>query len=80
MKPVKSLKPNGLGLYDMSGNAWEWCQNGFYVYGQEADDQTEWRMMRGGSAASHWDACRVSNRSKIPASSLKSTFGFRLAL
>ena len=79
MKPVRSLKPNVLGLYDMCGNAWEWCRNGFYVYG-EPEEQGEWRMMRGGSAASHWDACRVSNRSKIPASNVKSTFGFRLAI
>ena len=79
MKPVKSLRPNGLGLYDMSGNAWEWCRNGFHLYGKE-EVHDEWRVMRGGSAASLWDACRVSNRSKIPATSVKSTFGLRLAL
>ena len=79
MKPVKSLRPNGLGLYDMSGNAWEWCRNGFYTYGRD-EVNDEWRVMRGGSAASLWDACRVSNRSKIPATSVKSTFGLRLAL
>ena len=83
---VKSFQPNELGIYDMSGNAWEWCQDNFAKY--TAEDQVdpcailpgETFVMRGGSAASKWDACRVANRSKLPGSSLKATFGFRLAL
>ena len=86
VQPVKSFAPNELGIYDMSGNAWEWCQDSYAPYTQ--DDQTdpyvniegENRVMRGGSAASRWDACRVSNRSNIPASTIKATFGLRLAL
>ncbi len=83
---VKQFQPNELGIYDMSGNAWEWCQDSPYTY--TAEPQTdpctvsagELRIMRGGSAASKWDACRISNRSKIPACNVKSTFGFRLAI
>lgn len=30
--PVASFRPNSLGLYDMSGNAAEWCINWFYRY------------------------------------------------
>lgn len=76
---VKTKKPNELGLYDMSGNAWEWCQDAYAPYGGQAADNGV-KVNRGGSAASRWDACRVSNRSKIPADNPKGTFGFRLAI
>jgi sulfatase modifying factor 1 len=37
LAPVKQYAPNGYGLYDMSGNAWEWCQDwydpGYYTIG-----------------------------------------------
>jgi len=77
--PVALHQANELGIYDMSGNAWEWCQDYFGAYGKEVTP-SEWHMMRGGSAASPWNACRVSNRSKIPAVNTKGTFGFRLAI
>lgn len=76
---VARMQANELGLYDMSGNAWEWCQDCFGAYGQPAE-KSEWHVMRGGSAASPWNACRVSNRQKVPATNVKGTFGFRLAL
>ena len=84
--PVKKYLANELGIYDMSGNAWEWCQDSYAPYSEAVvtdpyvNEPVEMRVMRGGSAASRWDACRVSNRSGIPASSMKGTFGFRLAL
>lgn len=86
VQPVMSFAPNELGIYDMSGNAWEWCQDSYAPYPSE--DQTDPyvnlpganKVMRGGSAASRWDACRVSNRSSIPAGTIKATFGLRLAL
>ena len=70
--PVKSAKPNELGLYDMSGNAWEWVQ-GPYGDGMSC-------VLRGGSCASRSAACRVSNRQAMLPGQVKDTFGFRLAL
>jgi len=76
---VRSLSRNELGLYDMCGNAWEWCLDAYAPYGKEPEDAGV-KVMRGGSAASRWDACRVSNRQAMPADNLKGTFGFRLAI
>lgn len=72
-KPVKvaSKKPNELGLYDMSGNVWEWVRGGYDEF---------LAVMRGGSRLSHSSACRVSNRQAMDPRFTKDTFGFRVAL
>ena len=51
---VKVLAPNGLGLYDMSGNVWEWCQDWLVSYDPAAADNPmipapTMRVYRGGS-------------------------------
>ena len=83
---VATKKPNELGIYDMSGNVWEWCNDYGENYGNDAQtnpvgpEEGSMRVMRGGSCASKWDACRISNRSFIPPENVKSTFGLRLAI
>ncbi|MCR5622557.1 MAG: formylglycine-generating enzyme family protein [Treponema sp.] len=51
---VKSKKANGLGLYDMSGNAWEWCWDEY--------ENSETRIVRGGSCNFYSSGCAVSYR------------------
>lgn len=71
---VASHKPNELGLYDMSGNAWEWVQ------GRYASGDSSTGVLRGGSHRSKSIACRVSNRMGVDLGAHTDTFGFRLAL
>ena len=75
---VKTKSPNELGIYDMSGNAWEWT---YSRYGKLGSDLTSGDyVQKGGSFKSPWSACRVSNRQDVPPGSTKSTFGFRIAI
>jgi formylglycine-generating enzyme required for sulfatase activity len=44
--PVGSYAPNNLGIYDLGGNVWEWCED---KYGSEDKYIKNWRVQRGGS-------------------------------
>jgi formylglycine-generating enzyme required for sulfatase activity len=65
MHPVGSLKPNALGLFDMHGNAWQWCQDVFEVRGNEDIEDVKnsnRRVLRSGSFS--YDARLVRSASR----------------
>lgn len=83
-KQVKTKSPNELGLYDMSGNVWEWCQDCHYDSGSQANPQGassgSHRVLRGGSWCSFSRHCRVSFRRYNDPDYRNDDRGFRLCL
>ena len=70
--PVGTYAPNGYGLYDMAGNVWEWCVDGY-----KRDFSR--RVLRGGGWADTKTFLRVANRDSLPPTYTNSTYGFRCA-
>lgn len=76
--PVGSLRPNALGIYDMTGNVHEWCSDYYLGEGEVADSITSERAFRGGSWLSDERHCRISNRNHTSPETTNYTLGFRL--
>jgi formylglycine-generating enzyme len=84
--PVGDRKANELGLYDMSGNVMEWCQNwsGPYLPSAQTDPQGPdvgvYRVLRGGAWSSEARFCRTAFRFSGTPTYRYYFGGFRLAL
>jgi sulfatase modifying factor 1 len=85
--PVGSFKGNAFGLYDMNGNAGQWCQDryGEYEKGAAPRDPTgakegDLRVLRGGTWGVKPAHCRSANRSRNDPGSRIGSCGFRVVV
>ena len=83
---VGTKQPNALGLYDMSGNVWEWCNDLYDMYSDKAQENPTGgtkglsRVIRGGCYIGIAKQCRVAARKNLYQGGKDAATGFRLAM
>lgn len=85
--PVGTKRGNSLGIYDMSGNVWEWCKDWYSSSYTSYDTNNPTgpssgsdRVRRGGSWFNDAWCCRVSDRASSTPSNRAYSLGFRIVL